>query len=112
MSMRMSMRMKRAMIVGMLLALAVPVLASQTQPAAKPGWARGTITAWDEGSKSLKIKGDDGQETALVWDKDTKVHGSAKVGEPAKVKHKKDKDGRLLATHIYVGKEEMDKAGD
>lgn len=106
--------MKRAITIGLLLALAlaVPALASQTQPASKPGWAQGTITSWDEASKSFKLKGDDGKETALIWDGDTKVHGTAKVGELAKVKHKANKDGQLVATDIYVGKAEIDKAGD
>ena len=36
--------------------------------------------------------------------------GNAKVGEPVKVSYTKEKDGKMLATHIWVGKEEIEKA--
>jgi hypothetical protein len=41
----------------------------------------------------------------------TMVHGQAKVGEMVKLEYMKDKEGKATATHVYVGKEEMDKAG-
>jgi len=86
---------------------------TQTQEMAKPEphWASGTISAWDESAKALKVKEEGGKEMELAWNADTKVRGTPKVGEVVKVKYKSDKDGKGWATHIYAGKDEVEKAG-
>ncbi len=87
-------------------------LAAQTKPMSKPepGWVKGTITAWDPSAKSLKLKDGEGKEWSFSWNDDTKVMGTPKVGEMIELKYRKDKDDHTMATHIYVGKEQMEKA--
>ncbi|HKY31756.1 MAG TPA: DUF5666 domain-containing protein [Candidatus Polarisedimenticolia bacterium] len=78
---------------------------NQTRRAAKPDpdTVRGTITDWNDGAKTFKVRDESGQEVSLVWDDGTKIHGTARVGETVMVKHKKDKDGRMVAKVIKVG---------
>jgi|SRR5258706_11384175 len=91
--------------------LALPALAATPAKGAKPEmWATGTITSWDDAIKTMKVKDEAGKEMSITWNEKTKVQGSAKVGEMVKVEFKKEKD-TMLATHVFVGKENMDKAG-
>lgn len=88
-------------------------IAAQTKPMDKPepAWAEGTIAAWDDAAKSFTVKDKDGKEWAFSWGEEAKVMGKAAVGEMVKVKYKKDKEGKAWATHIFVGKAEIEKAG-
>lgn len=93
---------------------ALPALAGDEQKAEKAmkgSWAKGTISAWDEATKTLKVKEENGKEMTFTMNDKTMVHGQAKVGEMVKLEYMKDKEGKPTATHVYVGKEEMDKAG-
>ncbi len=108
-------KMRKFFTLAMLTAVALGVslaASTQTQEMAKPEphWASGTISAWDETAKALKVKEEGGKEIELAWNADTKVHGTPKVGEIVKVKYKNDKDGKAWATHIYAGKDEIEKA--
>jgi hypothetical protein len=47
---------------------------------------------------------------SITWNADTKVMGAGKVGEMVKVGFKKEKD-TMMATQVFVGKENMEKAG-
>lgn len=95
-----------AMAALAVLAVGVPVLAAQTQSAAKPApeWVKGTLTAWDAAAKTCTVKDEAGKEHSFTWNADTKVEGTPKVGEAVQIKYKADKDGKEWATHIHVGK--------
>jgi len=88
-------------------------LAGQTKPMSspEPGWAQGTITAWDDAAKTFKVKDDDGKEWSFTWNDESKVMGTPAVGEMVRLKYKKGKDDKTIATHLYIGKEQMEKAG-
>lgn len=92
--------------------LAIPALAGEEKKADKGNmmWAKGTITAWDDATKMMKVKDEAGKEMSITWNDKTKVHGTAKVGEMVKVEFTKEKD-MMMATHVFVGKENMEKAG-
>jgi len=90
--------------------LCIPAIADQTKPTEKTDHAKGTISAWDEGSKSFKVKDKDDKEWSFSWNDATKVHGTPKVGESVRVEYTKDKDGNALATRVWAGKEAMGKA--
>ena len=89
--------------------LCIPAFAAQTKPAEMAGHAHGTITAWDETSKTFKVKDKNGKEWDFSWNDQTKVTGTPKVGEHVSLEYKKDKDGKAWAIHIAVGKAEMAK---
>src|SRR6266850_7198310 len=91
--------------------LALPALADTTKKSEKHGmWAKGTITAWDDATKTVKVKDESGKEMSITWNDQTKVTGTAKVGEMVKVEYKKEKD-MMMATHVIIGKENIEKAG-
>lgn len=100
-----------ALSVAAIFALGVTAFAAdaQTKAMAKGEHAKGTITAWDEATRTMKVKDKDGKEWAFEWNDKTMVHGTPKVGEMVKLEYSKDKDGRMWATHVYVGKEEIEK---
>ena len=87
-------------------------LAGQTKPMStpEPGWVKGTISAWDESAKTMTVKDEKGKEWTFAWNTETKTMGTPKVGEMVELKYRKEKDGHTLATHVYVGKEQMEKA--
>jgi len=89
--------------------ICVPALAAQTKPAEKADHAHGTITAWDDASKTFKVKDKSGKESDFSWNDQTKVTGTPKVGEMVSLQYTKDKDGKAWATHITVGKTEAAK---
>ncbi len=91
------------------LVLAMPALAGDEKKMEKGEWAKGTITAWDDATKTMKVKDDSGKEWSFAWNDKTMVHGKAAVGEMVKLEFTKDKDGKPWATHVYVGKEEISK---
>lgn len=103
-----------ALAVVALLMTAATALANdpQTQRAANPDpeWIDGTIVTWDDATKNFKVKDSTGKEISLTMDANTKVHGTGKVGEPVRVKTKKDRDGNVMATQIFIGREQIDKA--
>src|SRR5262245_31397519 len=75
------------------LVLCVPAIADQTKPAAgKPDHIKGTITAWDDATKTFTVKGKDDKEYAFSWNDATKVNGTPKVGEEVKVEFAKEGD--------------------
>jgi len=73
-------------------------------------WAKGTITSMDEASKMMKVKDESGKEMSITWNEKTKMDGAAKVGEMVKVSYKMEKES-MMATHVIVGKENIEKAG-
>jgi len=87
-------------------------LAGQTKPMSTPetGWVKGTITAWDETAKSMTVKDEKGKELTFAWNAETKTMGTPKVGEMVELKYRTEKNGQTLATHVFVGKEQMEKA--
>lgn len=91
-------------------ALSMPALAAQTKPAEKGDHAKGTITAWDDASKTMKVKDKNGKEWEFMWNDQTKVTGTPKVGEMVNLQYMKDKDGKSVATHVTVTKTETAKA--
>ena len=106
------MRMRKMLALAIVAAftLGVAAYADQTKPMAKGDHAKGTITAWDDASKTFKVKDKNGKEWDFSWNEATKVHGTPKVGEVVKLDYTKDKDGKSWATHVFVGKEEVEKA--
>ena len=107
--------MKKLLTVAMLTAVSLGVaLAASTESKEpvkpEPHWVSGTITAWDAATKSVNVKDDSGKEMDIAGNADTKVSGTPKVGEVVKVKYKTDKDGKSWATHVFAGKEEIEKA--
>ena len=83
-------------------ALGVPALAAQTKPAEKGEHAHGTITAWDDATKTFKVKDKNGKEWDFSWNESTKVTGTPKVGEMVSLQYMKDKDGKAMASKITV----------
>ncbi|HEY3174821.1 MAG TPA: hypothetical protein VGK94_03575 [Candidatus Polarisedimenticolia bacterium] len=106
--------MRRLLVLAVAAMFAFGVMAfaseAQTKAMEKGDHAKGTITAWDEGTKTMKVKDKDGKEWTFEWNDQTMVHGAPKVGEMVKLDYSKDKDGKMLASHVYVGKEEIGKA--
>jgi|SRR6266850_4177526 len=91
--------------------IAIPALAGEEKKMEKGEmWAKGTITAWDDATKMMKVNDGSGKEMTISWNENTKVQGTAKIGEMVKVGFKKEKD-MMMATHVYVGKENIEKAG-
>ena len=90
-------------------ALCVPAFAAQTKPAEKADHAHGTITVWDDATKTFKVKDKNGKEWEFAWNDQTKVTGTPKVGEMVSLQYTKDKDGKALASHVTVGKTETAK---
>jgi hypothetical protein len=91
--------------------IALPAIAGTAKKADHSGMsAKGTITAWDDATKTMKVKDESGKEMSITWNDQTKVMGTAKVGEMVKVEFKKEKD-TMMATHVIVGKENIEKAG-
>jgi hypothetical protein len=73
-------------------------------------WANGTITSFNSSGNTFVLQdtqGKDKQEVnqTFTWNEKTTFEGvEKKVGERAKVKYTKSKDGTLLAHHVFVGK--------
>ena len=68
----------------------------------------GTITKVDMTGKSMVVKGADGKETTVYWNDITKVSGTVKESEMVHVKAA-DKDGKMWASWVHVGKMEPKK---
>lgn len=94
----------------LLVGFAAYAVDTQTKAMDKGDRAKGTITAWDEATKTFKVKDKDGKEWAFEWNDKTMLHGSPKVGEMVKLEYSKGADGKMWATHVYVGKEEIEKS--
>lgn len=74
-------------------------------------WANGTITNWDPASKTFVLRTQEGGKKKRVvnetfsWNEKTTVEGAeTKVGQRAKVKFTKKKDGTMIAHHVFIGK--------
>ncbi|HZE89018.1 MAG TPA: hypothetical protein VE404_05690 [Verrucomicrobiae bacterium] len=92
--------------------LSLPLLAAEAKKADHQGpmWATGTITAWDTATKSMKMKDESGKEMSMNVSDKAQVHGTAKVGEMAKVAYRMH-ENTMMAMQVFVGKENMEKAG-
>src|SRR5437867_8750794 len=90
--------------------IAIPALAAEHKTANKEMWAKGTITAWDDATKTMKVKDEAGKEMSITWNANTKVQGTGKVGEMVKVGYRMEKE-TMMAVQVFVGKENMEKAG-
>ena len=84
-------------------ALAAETKTAQTKAAVKTNNAHGTITAWDDASKTFKVKDKAGKEWDFSWNEKTKIVGTGKVGETVSLHYMKDKDGKAVASHITIG---------
>jgi len=106
------MNMRKLMTLGIVaaFALSMTAFAAQTKPMEKSDHAKGTITAWDDATKTFKVKDKNGKEWDFSWNESTQVHGTPKVGEVVKLQYSKDADGKSMASHIWAGKEEVEKA--
>ncbi|HEY3204550.1 MAG TPA: hypothetical protein VGL03_12935 [Thermoanaerobaculia bacterium] len=69
----------------------------------------GTISKLDMAGKSMVVKAADGTETTVYWNDSTKVQGTLKEGEIVHIKSS-EKDGKVWATSVHVGKMEPKKA--
>jgi cobalamin-dependent methionine synthase I len=92
-----------AMAVAVILVLGGSTLASAHSTHKGAPHVSGTITAWDDATKQVTVKDSTGKEHSLTWNDQTKVEGAPKVGEHASVTYTKEKDGKMMATHIHVG---------
>jgi hypothetical protein len=92
-----------AMAAALVLMLALPTAAAAKTAHKSSPHVSGTIVSWDEATKQATIKDSAGKETSVVWNDQTKVEGTPKVGEHASVSYMKEKDGKMLATHVHVG---------
>jgi hypothetical protein len=68
----------------------------------------GTISKVDMAGKSFVVKTADGKETTFYWNDTTKLQGSLKEGEMVHLKAV-EKDGKMWATGVHVGKMEPKK---
>lgn len=106
--------MKRILALTVLLAVALclPVLAGEEKmmdKADKSMKAKGTITAWNQETKTFKVEDKAGMAWTFKWNDKTMVNGTPKVGEAVKVEFMKDDSGAMWATHVNIMKEEMAK---
>ena len=107
----MNMRKLLALCVVAVFTMGLTAYAAQTKPMVEKGdHAKGTITAWDDATKTFKVKDKNGKEWDFAWNDSTQVHGTPKVGEMVKLEYTKDKDGKAWASHVWAGKEEIEKA--
>jgi hypothetical protein len=90
--------------------LALPALAGEMKKTDKAEMAKGTISAWDDATKTFKVKEESGTEWTFAMMDKSEVHGTAKVGETVMVKYTKDEAGKMWAHHVFVGKDEIAKA--
>ena len=98
----MNMKKMIALATALTFAFALPAAATATK---RPAPVKsGTITSWDAATKHGAVKDAKGVETAFTWTEKTTVAGTAKVGEHAFVWYKTDKDGKVMATHVTMGK--------
>jgi hypothetical protein len=63
---------------------------------------KGTVSAYDEATKALKVKDAAGKEHEFLLTTATVVKGTIKVGEKATVRYM-IKDGKNVATSIRIG---------
>ena len=68
----------------------------------------GTISKVDMVGKTVVVKTADGKETTYYWNDATKVEGMLKEGETVHIKAV-EKDGKMWATAVHVGKMEHKK---
>jgi hypothetical protein len=72
--------------------------------------ARGTVTAWNESTRTFSIQGKGAGPSTFEWNDRTQVHGTPKVGEPVKLEFT-SQNGKSIATRIAVPKaKDRDKA--
>ena len=92
--------------------LVAPVLAADAKPAdAKPQnmKLKGTISRWDDATKSFSVKDESGKETSFAWDASTKVEaGDKRAGEPIELAYMTGADGKNMALKIRIGKEAIE----
>jgi Cu/Ag efflux protein CusF len=95
--------------------LVAPALAAETPAAGAPPaqktkgeMAKGTITKWDDATKSFTVKLEVPMagltEVSLSWTDKTKLQGAGKVGETVLVKYSTE-TGKPVAHSIMVGKD-------
>lgn len=98
--------------VAAMLVFGVSAFAAETQTKAmhKVDHVKGTITAWDDATRTFTVKDKDGKEWSFQWNEKAKVHGTPKVGEMVKLNFTKDEGGKMWAEQVFVGKEEIDKS--
>jgi uncharacterized protein (DUF1684 family) len=88
------------------LALAVIVAFCAAVGLANTGGDKGTeatITKLDMAAKSMVVKTAEGKELTVYWNDATSVQGTLKEGELVHLKTT-EKDGKLWATSVHVGK--------
>jgi len=73
-----------------------------TAPAHHGHEFKGSVTAYDETAKMLKLKDSAGKEKDFTLTTATALHGTVKVGEKATVRYMV-KDGKDVATSVSVG---------
>lgn len=88
---------------------ALPTLAGEEKKGEKM-MAKGTISAWNESDKTFTLKDESGKEMSFMWKENSQKQGMGKPGEMAMVKYTMEKDGKMLANHIWIGQEEIAKA--
>jgi hypothetical protein len=72
--------------------------------------AHGTVTSWDPGSHTFRVKTHDGTESVFHWNERTQMRGEPKVGETIKLEFHKDASGNAMATRIAVKDKEAREA--
>ena len=87
---------------------ATPAPAPAPAPAVKPEIVKGTITKWDDATKTLTVKLDapvnGATEMTISWNEKTKLQGAGKVGEAVLVRYATEA-GKSTARNIMVGKD-------
>jgi hypothetical protein len=92
--------MKRALALALIVAFCAAVGLANT---GGDKATEATITRLDMAAKSMVVKTSDGKELTVYWNDATSLQGTLKEGEIVHIKTS-EKDGRLLATWIHVGK--------
>lgn len=92
-----------ALAAAVTLVLLLPTLAAASGTQKSTPHFSGTISSWDAAAMHATVKESNGKEMSFDWNDKTKVTGAPKVGEHASVSYTKEKDGKILATHVSIG---------
>jgi hypothetical protein len=100
--------MKKLIAIALLATVAalVPALADETRERNAERDARrtrGTVSSWDDASKTFRVKSDTGEEIVLTWNERTQIEGTPRVGTTVRVKFRKDRDGKVWAVRVAAG---------
>jgi hypothetical protein len=91
-----------ALAAALTVALVLPAIATASEYVKDKPNVEGTITAWNAGTRQATIADSAGKEISFEWNANTKVAGTAKVGEQASVAYTTDKAGKNVATHVRI----------